>query len=125
MGDIPWKDYLTMADNTTTTANIDYDWEAQLLAKAAGAAVESKDNGEEEEDRGVIKYMTMKEALVQVKYIIDACYHAQQPELIKTWSKLQAQITDYRLLMAGQTTQQSTHNVVCLSVLSVLQICCV
>ena len=108
MGDIPWKDYLTRDDNTSTAADIDGDWEAQLLAKADGAEVESEDSGEEEEEEGdVIKYMTMEDALMQVNHITDACYHAQQPEIIKTCSKLQAQLTDYRLLMASQTTQQS------------------
>ena len=37
-----------MDDNSTTIADIDGEWEAQLLAKAAGAEVESEDNGEEE-----------------------------------------------------------------------------
>ena len=96
MGDIPWKDYLTTDDNTITTNDIDGDWEAQLLAE-----VESEDSGEEVEEEGVIKYMTVKEALVQVNHFISACCHAQQPELIKTCSKDQVQITDYRLLMAG------------------------
>ena len=77
-----------------------------MLAKAAGAGVESEDSSEQEEG-GVIKYMRKKEARVQVKYIIYVCYHAQQPELIEICSKLQGEITDYRLLMAGQTTQQS------------------
>ena len=40
MGDIPWRDYLTVDDNTTTTADVGGEWEAQLLAKAAGAEVE-------------------------------------------------------------------------------------
>ena len=39
-----------MDDNTTTNADIDGDWEAQLLAKAAGVEVESEDSGEEEEE---------------------------------------------------------------------------
>ena len=77
-----------------------------MLAKAAGAEVESEDGGEEEEG-GVINYMTMREALVQVNHISDACYYAQQLEINKTCSKLQAQLTDYRLLMASQTMQQS------------------
>ena len=51
--------------------------------------------------------MTMKEALVQVNHITDVCYYAQQQEIIKTCSKFQAQLTDYRLLMASQTMQQS------------------
>ena len=54
----------------------------------------------------MINYMTIKEALVQVKHIIDACYYAQQPKIIKTFPKLQARTTDYRMLMAGQTIQQ-------------------
>ena len=94
VSDIPWIDYLTVDDNTTTTADIDDDWKAQLLAKAAGAELES-----------VIEYIGIKEALVQVNHISDACY--------------QAQITDYRLLMAGQTTPQSIPYV-----LLMLQICC-
>ena len=39
MVDILWKNYLTTDDNMTTTADIVDDWEAQLLAKAAGAEV--------------------------------------------------------------------------------------
>ena len=61
-----------MGENTTTTTDIDGDWEAQLLAKASSAEVEIKDSGEEE--GGVIKYMTIKEALVQVN-----CMHAIMP----------------------------------------------
>ena len=87
-----------------------------MLANAAGAV-------EEEEEGGVINYMTMKEALVQVNHIIDACYHAQHPQLIKSCSKFQAQITDYRLLMASQTTQQSIQHFLCLNMLLMLQIC--
>ena len=60
---------------------------------------------------------------MQVNHITDAGYHAQQPELIENCSKLQAQITDYRLLMAGLTTQQSIQDFVCLNVLLMLQIC--
>ena len=104
-----------MEDNTTTTADIDGDWQAQLLAKAADEGVESEDSGEEE--RGVIKYLTMKEALMQVNYIIDACYHAQQPELTETCSKLQVQISDYRLLMAGPTMQLGIQDFLCFIVL--------
>ena len=108
MGDIAWKNYLTVDDNTTTTTDTDGNWEDQLLAKAAGAKVETEDSGEEE--GGVTKYMAMKEALVQVNHIIEACSHAQQQELNETFSKLQVQITDYRLLMAGQTTQQKYYH---------------
>ena len=39
----------------------------------------SEYSGEEQE--GVTKYMSMKETLVQVKDITDACYLAQQPQL--------------------------------------------
>ena len=46
-GDIPWKDFLTMDENTTTTADIDGDWEAQLLAKLAAAKIEGEDSGNE------------------------------------------------------------------------------
>ena len=124
MGDIPWNDFLTMDNRNTTTADTDGDWEAHLLAKVAGAEVENEDSSEGE-DEGVIKYMTMKEAQMQVNHIVDACYHAYQPELIKTCSKLQVQVTDYRLLMAGQTMQQSIYDFVCLNVLLMLQIYCV
>ena len=58
---------------------------------------EDSGGGEEEEEGGVIKYMTMKEEPMQVNHITDACYHAQQPELIKTCSKFQAQITDLQV----------------------------
>ena len=115
MADIPWKDYLTTDDKTTTAADIDGDWEAQLPAKAAGAERESQDSGEEERD--AIKYTTTKEALVQVNHTIDVCYHAEQRELIETCSKLQVEITAYRWLMAGQTTQQSIQDFLCLNVL--------
>ena len=94
-----------------------------MLAKAASAEVESEDSGEEE--GGEINYMTMREALVQVNHISDACYYAQQLEINKTCSKLQAQLTDYRLLMASQTMQQSIQDFLCLNVLVMLQICCV
>ena len=59
------------------------------------------------EEGGVIKYVTMKEALAQVNHITDAYSHAQQPELIECCSKLHVQNIHYRLLMAGPTTQQS------------------
>ncbi len=89
-----------------------YQQTGKMLAKAAGAEVESEESGDEEgELRGVINYMTMREAPVQVNHITDACCYAQQQEIIKTISKLQAQLTDFRSY--------------CLNVLVMLQICCV
>ena len=48
MGYISWKDDLTMDDNSAAISDINGEWEAQLLAKAAGTEVESEDNDEEE-----------------------------------------------------------------------------
>ena len=77
-----------------------------MLAKAAGEEVQSEDSGEDEGD--VTKYVSMKEAPVQVIHIIAACFHAQQPQVTETSSKHQAQVTNYRLLVSGQNTQ---HNI--------------
>jgi hypothetical protein len=108
LGDVSWEDFVNMDKDTNTTSNIDANWEEQLVAKASGANIESEeDSGEEVEVEDDPKYISMKEALVQLKKIIDACYHAQQPQLIETASKLEAQITEYRLKQSCKTTQKN------------------
>ena len=55
---------------------------------------------------------TSQLASVQVIHITDACYHAQQTKLINTASKHHGEIFDYRLLLAGQNTQQNKQDFV-------------
>ena len=95
-----------MSENTNIIQDSDGDWEVQLLAKAADAEVERKGNGDEEQG-DVTRCMPMKETLVQASYVTDAYSHVDQPQLIESSS-----VTNYRLLMAGQTTPE-IHKIVC------------